>query len=261
MCAATEVGVAALAAVGGVVVWLLRRRLPESPRWLAATGRHAEADAVVQEIEPEVGVVPEDLPPVLPVEPVTPPRRRSALLWAMWTLGPVGFYAFASIVPIVFLAKGFDVAHSLAYLALTAIGYPVGSLVSVWLSERVERRALLIGSTFAAAVFGAVFGTADSVGLILFAGTASTLSSIVQSNVSHIYQAELCDSRNRSTAIGLPYSASRLITALLPLVAIAALATIGAGWLYTCCGALLLLLVVLVRILGPRTNNRRLDTI
>jgi hypothetical protein len=41
----------------------------------------------------------------------------------MWILHPIGFYRFA---PIVLLAKGFDVGQSLAYAALTAIGYPVG---------------------------------------------------------------------------------------------------------------------------------------
>ena len=43
-----------IGAAGGVLVWLLRRDLPESPRWLAAHGRLAEADAVATEIEARV---------------------------------------------------------------------------------------------------------------------------------------------------------------------------------------------------------------
>jgi MFS transporter, putative metabolite:H+ symporter len=264
-----------LAAVGGIVVWLLRRHLPESPRWLAATGRLAEADQVVQDIEHRVpgnvpGTVLRPTPEV--IEPQPSPRdrdidvpvryrQRSVLMWAMWILGPIGFYGFASIAPIVLLAKGFDLAHSLAYGALTAIGYPLGSLVSVYLSERVERRALLIGSTVAVAVCGAVFGSATTPLVILVAGTATTLSTVLQSNVSHIYQTELFRSGNRSASIGIPYSASRLISALLPLIAVALLSAIGAGGLYTTCAALLVVLAVLVRTLGPRTNNHRLDTI
>jgi len=251
----------ALAAVGGLMVWVARRRLPESPRWLVAVGRPKEADRVLRVIEREVGPPTEDVVPEITAAQRDPRRSRSILLWAMWILGPIGFYAFASVAPIVLLAKGFDLGNSLAYAALTAIGYPLGSLVSVYLTERVERRALLIASTLGVAVFGAVFGSAGSTVLILVAGTCTTLSSVVQSNVSHIYQAELFRSGNRSTSIGIPYSASRLVGALLPLVAVGLLASIGAGGMYAGCGGLLVLLAVLVRWLGPRTNNHRLDTI
>ncbi len=40
-----------LGALGSAVVWILRRQLIESPRWLAAHGRHAEAEALMARIE------------------------------------------------------------------------------------------------------------------------------------------------------------------------------------------------------------------
>ena len=198
-----------LAACGGLVVWLLRRRLPESPRWLAATGHTAEADRIVAEIEREVAAA-------LPAEPAAPPaaiadpppagryRRRAVLMWVMQIASPVGFYAFASIAPIVLLAKGFDLAHSLMYSALTALGYPLGSLVSVYLTERVERRTLLIVSTLAAAAFGVAFGLATTITVVVITGIATSVSTVMQSNFTHIYQAELFHTTNRSTAIGIP---------------------------------------------------------
>ena len=255
-----------LAACGGLAVWLLRRRLPESPRWLAATGHAAEADRIVDEIEREVA-------PALPAAPAAPPaaiadpppaaryRRRAALMWVMQIASPVGFYAFASIAPIVLLAKGFDLAHSLMYSALTALGYPLGSLVSVYLTERVERRTLLIVSTLAAAVFGVAFGLATNITVVVTAGIATSVSTVMQSNFTHIYQAELFHTTNRSTAIGIPYAASRLVGALLPLAALSLLAAIGSSGLYTCCAILLGATALAIRLLGPRTNNQQLDTI
>ena len=42
--------------------------------------------------------------------------------------------------PVVRLAKRFDVSHCLAYAALTTIGYPLESLESLCLIERIQRR-------------------------------------------------------------------------------------------------------------------------
>ena len=44
-----------IAGVGSLIVWYLRKNLPESPRWLEAQGRTAEAEALMQTIEKEVG--------------------------------------------------------------------------------------------------------------------------------------------------------------------------------------------------------------
>jgi putative MFS transporter len=174
----------------------------------------------------------------------------------MWVVNPVGFYTFASIAPIVLLAKGFDLAHPLTYSAMTALGYPLGSLTSVYLTERVERRTLLIAATF-----GIVFGLGANVVLVIGAGVATTISTVVQSNLVHIYQTELFHTANRSTGIGIPYAASRLVSTLLPFGALALLSAVGPAGLYICSALLLATMALIVRILGPRTTNQRLDAI
>ena len=42
-----------VAGIGSLMVWYLRKNLPESPRWLESQGRDAEAEALMQSIEKE----------------------------------------------------------------------------------------------------------------------------------------------------------------------------------------------------------------
>jgi MFS transporter, putative metabolite:H+ symporter len=103
--------------------------------------------------------------------------------------------------------------------------------------------------------------TPSSIAARLDAGIATSVSTVMQSNFTHIYQAELFHTTNRSTAIGISHAASRLVGALLPLAALSLLAAIGSGGLYTCCALVLGATALAIRLLGPRTNNQQLDTI
>ena len=47
----------AIAGVGAIIVWVLRHRMPESPRWLESVGRAEEAEATVSAIEHQVSSV------------------------------------------------------------------------------------------------------------------------------------------------------------------------------------------------------------
>src|SRR5690242_6418371 len=51
-----------VAGIGSLVVWYLRKNLPESPRWLEAQGRTEEAEALMKAIEKEVQATSGPLP-------------------------------------------------------------------------------------------------------------------------------------------------------------------------------------------------------
>src|SRR5216683_1804490 len=58
-----------IAGVGSLIVWYLRKNLPESPRWLESQGRSAEAEALMQSIETESATAG-PLPVPAPTAPV-----------------------------------------------------------------------------------------------------------------------------------------------------------------------------------------------
>src|SRR6202167_913961 len=43
-----------IGSIGALVIWWIRRNLPESPRWLAQHGRVAEADKIVADLEQKI---------------------------------------------------------------------------------------------------------------------------------------------------------------------------------------------------------------
>src|SRR3984957_10309533 len=61
--------------VGALLVWGLRAGIPESPRWLAANGRGAEADAIVSAIERKVAAERAGVLPVPQHAAAEPPGR------------------------------------------------------------------------------------------------------------------------------------------------------------------------------------------
>ena len=145
-------------------------------------------------------------------------RRRTWMMVVFHILQTLGYYGFGTLVPLVLAAKGYAVSQSLLFAALTYLGYPVGSALSLPIVERVERKFLVIGSVLAMAVFGIAFGYAGSMVWILVFGFLYTATSNVFSNAYHIYQAEIFPTALRSTASSGTYSLSRLASGAMPFV-------------------------------------------
>ncbi|WP_407285980.1 MFS transporter [Streptomyces sp. BP-8] len=264
----------AAGALGAAFVPLMRRRLPESPRWLAVHGRGAEAERIVTGIEERVARETGTSLPSVPEAETLPERRvplgemfrgdqrrRTVMWWIFQVLQTVGYYGFASLAPVVLVAKGHTVTESLLYAALSFCGYPIGSALSIPLIDRFERRSLIIASALGIAGCGLAFGFASAPWAVVAFGFALTVCSNVFSNAFHVYQTEIFPTGLRSSAIGIAYSLSRLTSVVLPFVALGALTALGPAAVFTGSAGLMLLLCLDVALLGPRSTGRSLERI
>ncbi|MEU3711434.1 MFS transporter [Streptomyces catenulae] len=261
-------------ALGAAFLQVMRRTLPESPRWLAVRGREAEAEVIVRRLEDEAAAESGGTLPSVP-ETVDVPerrvplgemfrgtyRRRTVMWWIFQVLQTVGYYGFGSLAPVVLTAKGHTVTDSLLYAALSYCGYPLGSALSVPLIDRIERRTLIIVSALGIAGCGMAFGFASAPWAIVAFGVLLTVCSNVFSNAFHVYQTEIFPTGLRSSAIGIAYSLSRLTSVVLPFVALGVLAALGPVGVFTGSAALMVLLCLDVALLGPRTTGRSLERI
>ncbi|MED1205433.1 MFS transporter [Heyndrickxia acidicola] len=264
-----------IGAVGGFTALFLQKYLPESPRWLMSIGKVKESEQVVQMFEKQAGhpsagkpnsntkVLPNSNPAKLPSVALFRKEfiGRTAMLWVFQILQTIGYYGFGTLIPIVLAAKGITVIHSLEYTTISFLGYPIGSLISIPIIERVHRKWLIVGAAFGMAVFGILFGLSVSPASILILGFLYTLVSNIFSNAYHVFQAEIFPTSIRATATGSAYSLSRLMSGLMPFILLPVLKLHGAAEMFEIVACAMVLIMIDIGFFGPKTTGLALENV
>ncbi len=238
-----------LGAAGAILVWWIRLRIPESPRWLA---QHAHRKDPGQPIAPRGSFAEMWRPPY---------RTRSIMLIIFNLFQTVGYYGFSNWVPTLLIKRGIAITSSLEYTFIIAIAAPLGPLAAAVIADQIERKWQIIASAFAIAVAGILFGQMTAAALLIVFGVLLTLANNILSFSCHAYQAELYPTRIRALAVGFVYSFSRISVVFSSFVIGFVLDRFGVPGVFTLIAGSMLIVMLAVGLLGPRTNNLALETI
>jgi putative MFS transporter len=203
--------------IGGVIAviaLIARFELPESPRWLALNGRVEEADEIVSEMEERAKERGDPLAEPDPAEVDTrrgfpyrellraPYRRRVIVFLTMWFFWYIGNYGFLGDAADLFKHQS-GLKASTLYLAIGAIGYPVGALVMIAGIDRYERKWLLLSSSVVWLAGMLLIGTAASEAVVIVGAFLASTALGMFLQAGYTYTAESFPTRARTSGFAL----------------------------------------------------------
>ena len=261
--------------VGAVIVWFIRRRVPESPRWLADHGSQAESERVMSKME-SIIVRQSGLPlatiEIATAQPVQHPvslsdlwqapyRSRLVMLTAFNFFQAIGYHGFVNWVPTLLIGQGITVTKSLLYSFIIAFAMPAGPLFAMLYADRVQRKYLIVGSALAISICGIAFGQMRSTIPRIVCGILISLATQTLSVSCHAYQSELFPTALRGRASGIVYSASRIGAMFSGFFIAALLKDFGVGGVFAGITAAMTAVAISIGVFGPKTNGVRLESL
>ncbi len=269
-------------AVPAVFVFVIRRYVPESPRWLEEVGRIEEADRVTTHIEQRVTAANkgEPLPP--PTAAIAMPEKvdkralfaelwhgvyakRTVMLWSLWFFALLGYYGLTTWLGALLQQAGYEVTKSVTYTIYISLAGIPGFIFSAWLLEAWGRKPtcvlMLVGSAGAAYIYGQVATAQAPVAQLIGAGLCMQFFMFGMWSVLYAYTPELYPTRSRATGAGFASSVGRLGSLLGPFAVGVILPFTGHTGVFTLGAISFAAAALIVITMGIETKGKSLEEV
>jgi putative MFS transporter len=266
----------ALGAVPALYVFVLRRGIPESPRFLLSKGRKAEAAAVAAKITGDDSLEAEALmgeteaksSPTFSIKATIaglwsrPYLRRTAMLWMLWFGIVYSYYGIFTWLPSI-LARDHSLVKSFEYVLIITLAQIPGYFSAAYLVEKLGRRWTLGLYLLMSAVSAYFFGQGGSDTTILIWGSLLSFFNLGAWGVVYTYTPEQYPTRMRGTGAGLAAGCGRIGGIVGPYIVgwLLGPANMGVTFVFGMFAVVLLLIALNVVVLGEETKGRTLEEI
>lgn len=262
-----------LGGLGALVVWYLRKALPESPRWLESVGRVEEADAILQAIEREASSGRAPLPPPAPAPSSMQSRNLASLLSpALFPRMLVGcvtlivintlIYGFVTWLPTFFVQEGLSIVRSFGYALVMSFGAPIGAGIGALTADTWGRKPTIIGASLLTILVGSIYPFITNPVVLMIVGFLLTIPIyVLVALLFAIYIPELFPTEVRLRAAGICNTVGRGATILTPFIVVALFRTYRVGGVLSLMIGLLIVQICVVLIFGIEPKKRSLEEI
>lgn len=256
---------------------IVRRGVPESPRWYAATGQLDKAEETLIKFEERVArssgrplPAPEPVVHSLSVGSAKVPivelfgpvyRRRTIMMWTVWFCTLLGYYGITTWMGKLLSDAGMTTAKSIGYVVLMALWGIPGFLLSSVLLERVGRKPVIAGFILLSAAAAYVYGGASSETELLVTGSIMQFFFFGMWSALYAYTPEVFPNRARATGCGTSSALGRVGALIGPLVVPVVLQAYGAKAAFLVAAVFFVLGGLIVLVLGPETKNKVLEDV
>ncbi|HZS77377.1 MAG TPA: MFS transporter [Ktedonobacteraceae bacterium] len=256
---------------------VLMRWMPESARWLQATGHEREADSIVQRIERRIEQRtgrPLPQPQIEASERVVSEKssvravfskgylKRTIMMWISFSCILFMFYAIQTYTPTVLLKEGNTLGTSFLLTSIIVLASIPGKYAAAYALERFGRKFTLIWFAAIAAISAVIFGLVHDPVLAVAFGVIMSFFGIGVDPAIKIYGAEQYPTRMRETGIGFFEGVGRFFGgALAPFIMSFILTYSGIAGSYVFVAILAVGGLAAVALLGSETRGQAIEQV